>query len=295
MGRNNLSLPAELIENFLENGPTIVAMANEKGGVGKTSLSFLFGTALAKEGVRVLFVDMDPQGDLTSSLSDHARVWNEDLQDDTIRSNSFQNASVMKVFDAESVAPVIVNTNIFSLTATKNLSRLTKYEAHETARLADWLITNKQQFDIAIIDCPPTRGTNTVAALGAATDVFIPAAPSQYSYDGANNMIESIGNVRSLNSDIRLAGILLNSTKKQPTKIQSEFIEAFANTWPVHLMKSRIRHLSGLEESVTLGHAIEDYARTSPIAADLYDFWVEALERLTYDFENDTLKESSHG
>ncbi len=182
--------------------PRVVAIANQKGGVGKTTTAVNLGAALAELDHRVLVVDLDPQGNATTGLGINAR----DLEH-----------SIYDVITAETpVEDCIESTslrNLFLVPATIDLSgaeiELVPAFSREL-KLRRALEPVKDDYDFTIIDCPPSLGLLTINGLAAADDVIVPIQCEYYALEGLGQLLRNVSLVRSsLNPTLEVRGIVL--------------------------------------------------------------------------------------
>jgi chromosome partitioning protein len=184
----------------------IVAIVNQKGGVGKTTTAINVATALAGSGRRVLLVDVDPQGNLTSGVGQKGKT-----------------ASAGTVYEAltaaeppASGAPFVLETTIANLSLIPADRQLTGAEiemvplsARET-RLRQLLATIRDAYDFIILDCPPSLGLLTLNALVAADAVLIPLHCEYFALEGLAELVGTLRRVRaSLNPALDIEGVLL--------------------------------------------------------------------------------------
>ena len=170
----------------------IIAIANQKGGVGKTTTTFSLGVALAKKGKKVLLVDTDPQGDLTTSLGYH----NQDNMEDTIGSlmNQTINDEELKIdktilHHKEGVDLIPANSDLsgieyslFSAMSREYILRNTLYEL-------------KDKYDYILIDCMPSLGLLTINALACSDRIVIPAQGEFLSAKAMGNFLKTVSKV----------------------------------------------------------------------------------------------------
>jgi chromosome partitioning protein len=190
------------VEHSSKSSGKIVAIANQKGGVAKTTTAINLSACLAKKEKKVLVVDIDPQGNATSGLGVDRRKLNKCIYD--------------LLLGEAPVEKVIINTEFSGLDlipATINLAgaeiELVSFPDRET-RLREKLRKIRDKYDYIYIDCPPSLGLLTINALTAADSVLIPIQCEYYALEGLGQLLETIKLVRqSLNPGLELEGVLL--------------------------------------------------------------------------------------
>ncbi len=190
-----------------------LAVANQKGGVGKTTLAFHLIHAWAEEGRRVLAVDMDPQGDLTGSL------WSGDLP---------QSALVARVFEGKGITPLEVEEGIALVAAEISLSVHEKdLSLKNYFRLKTWLDTLGNRFDAVVVDCPPSLGLFTINALVAAQWVVAPVDVSLYSVRALGDLLGSLEELREIGEGAKLLGVapFAFAARQRATRAVQELLE----------------------------------------------------------------------
>ncbi|MDX2103113.1 MAG: ParA family protein [Alphaproteobacteria bacterium] len=180
----------------------VIAVANQKGGVGKTTTAINLATGLVAVGRTVCLIDLDPQGNATTGLGIPPK-----LRD---------NGSYQALLDGRPIADVMIPTGIPGLslvTATVDLSgaevELVGQEGREF-RLRDAIQSRATGVDTILIDCPPSLGLLTVNALVAADQVLVPLQTEYYALEGLSHLMRTIDRIRrSLNRSLTLAGVVL--------------------------------------------------------------------------------------
>ena len=189
--------------NSSRSGPKVLAVANQKGGVGKTTTAINLATSLAMSGQRVLLVDVDPQGNLTSGVGRKG----ERAEAGTIYEALLTDAPPEGFLLSTQV------DNLFLIPADRNLTgaeiELVSAPAREH-RLRRVLDPLRPQFDLIFIDCPPSLGLLTLNALVAADAVLIPLHCEYFALEGLADLVGTMRRVRgSLNPSLDIEGVLL--------------------------------------------------------------------------------------
>lgn len=180
----------------------IVAVTNQKGGVGKTTTSVNIASALALEGHSVLLVDMDPQGNATAGLGIDPRSLKTTVYNCLIKNAKFDDVCAKTEIPGLSLLPA--NSDLAGAEV-----ELVGIEQRER-QLGDVLAMVSDRFDIIFLDCPPALGILTINALAAASSVLIPVQCEYYAMEGLTRLIGSIDRVRqSFNPQLTIEGIIL--------------------------------------------------------------------------------------
>jgi len=180
----------------------IVTVANQKGGVGKTTTSVNIASALALEGRSVLLVDMDPQGNATAGLGIDPRSLKTTVYNCLIKHANFDDVCIETEISGLSLLPA--NSDLAGAEI-----ELVSIERRER-QLSDVLAIVSDRFDITFLDCPPALGILTINALAAANSVLIPVQCEYYAMEGLTRLIGSIDRVRqSFNPQLTIEGIIL--------------------------------------------------------------------------------------
>ena len=206
----------------------ITAICNQKGGVGKTVTAVNLGIGLAREGKKVLLVDMDAQGSLTASLGYQrpdqmentlATIWGRIILDEPVSPGE----GILHQAEAVDLLPANIELSGLEVTLVNTMSR-------ETI-LRDYLNSVRDQYDVILLDCCPSLGMLTINALAAADQVLIPMQAHYLSIKGLEQLIRTISNVkRKINPGLEIAGILITMADLRTT-YSREIIELLRNSY----------------------------------------------------------------
>ncbi|MEO6471021.1 MAG: ParA family protein [Aeromicrobium sp.] len=254
------------------NRATVIAMCNQKGGVGKTTTTINLGAALVETGRKVLLVDFDPQGSLTVGLGFNA--------------HELEQSIYHVLMDRElGIKDILLETSVPNLDlipANIDLSaaemRLVTEVGREQA-LARILRPILDDYDIVLIDCQPSLGLLTVNALTAANGVIIPLECEYFALRGVALLKETIEKVRErTNFDLRIIG-LLGTMFDGRTLHSREVIHTLVEGWGDLVFYSVIRRTVKFSDSTVAGEPITEYATTSPGATSYRQLAREVLAR----------------
>ncbi|HEY67520.1 MAG TPA: ParA family protein [Thermoflexia bacterium] len=239
--------------------PIIYALANQKGGVGKTTTAVNMGAYLAEWGQRVLVVDIDPQANATSSLGIDKRAVPLSTYDLLVRGVSL--SRVMQLtgrvrLDLAPASPALAG-------ATVELVSLPQRESRLRQALAV-LNTDEEQgkrYDYVLIDCPPSLGILTVNGLTAATDgVIIPVQCEYLALEGLSQLVRAIELVRrALNPKLRLRGLVMTMYDAR-TNLSRQVVEEVRRHFPGRVFNTIIPRSVRLSEAPSYGEPIISYA-----------------------------------
>ncbi|MFF0865147.1 ParA family protein [Nonomuraea sp. NPDC050227] len=252
----------------------VIAVANQKGGVGKTTTSVNIAAALSMHGQRVLVVDLDPQGNASTALATEHRG---DVPD-------VYQVLVDDLPMVEIVKQVPEMPNLYCAPATIDLAgaeiELVSLVARE-ARLRRALAAYEAEFDYIVIDCPPSLGLLTVNALVAAEEVMIPIQCEYYALEGLGQLLRNVDLIKAhLNPALRLSTIVLTMYDGR-TRLASQVADEVRSHFGETVLKTVIPRSVRLSEAPSYGQSVMTYDPGSSGAMAYMDAAREIAHRAT--------------
>lgn len=253
----------------------VLAVANQKGGVGKTTTSVNLAAALALKKRRTLLIDLDPQANATITL----------YNSDDIQSTMYD---VFADHPAE-LKTIILPTkceNLFFAPARLALARLEQQLAGQfdaPFKLKDALAPVVKDYDFIVVDTPPALGILTVNALVAATHLLVPIQAAYFAIEGTDDLLETYGRIRARpNPDLKILGVVITLFDKR-TNISRDTHEQIRAVFGNALFRTRIRKNVRLEESPAYKETVFTYAPKSSGAEEYKKLAQEVLQRVEED------------
>ncbi len=246
----------------------IITIALQKGGTGKSTTAHALGQGLQQQGFRVLFVDVDPQGNLSSTMA--AEAGRPTAYDVLTKKTTAQEATQQTAQGA--IIPASPQLSGADLEIT---------QTGKEYRLKEALRPIRNKYDFCIIDTPPALGTLTINALTAATEVIIPVQADTYSIHGITQLYSTISAVKEYcNSDLRVEGILITRYNNRTilSRDLADIIDSTAQQLGTKLFKTTIREGIAIKEAQARREPLYSYAPASNPAKDYQDFIVEYLQ-----------------
>ncbi len=230
------------------NTMRVIAVANQKGGVGKTTTTTSLGAALAERGKRVLVVDLDPQGNATTGLGVDGRKFERSVYDVLLND----------VPMVDIVEPTGFN-NLFVAPATLDLAGVEQELASVISRelrLKKALASVEGDFDFVFIDCPPSLGLITINAFAAATEILVPVQTEFYALEGLNQLQRIVDLVqKNLNPTLSISKVVLTMYDSRNT-LSIDVAAEVRRHFPVELCQTVIPRTVRLAEAPSFGQPI---------------------------------------
>ena len=243
----------------------IIALVNQKGGVGKTTSTINIGAGLALKGKRVLLIDLDPQASLTMSLGQDA-------------SQSDCTAYEVLAGDLDAREAIIKLPGGYDLIQC-DARLLTLEEGKEKRLLQRAIASLAGMYDYILIDCRPSLGNLMLNALTACNEVYIPVQAEFLALAGLAQLTNTITLVkRKLNPDLKITGVLITRYKAR-TKLSKEVYNKAKELYPQAIFKTPIRDAVDVAEAPTAGTDIFHYSKRSNGAKDYLSIVEEIIKR----------------
>ena len=253
-----------------------IAIANQKGGVGKSTTAANLGIGLADTGKKVLLIDFDAQGSLTESLGyepDNIEITVSTMLEKTMNEkNILPNEGILHHDEGVDLMPANIELSGMEVTLVNTMSR--------ELILKDYLQNVKKNYDYILIDCTPSLGMLTVNALTAADSVLIPLQAQYLPIKGLEQLIKTIGRVRKhLNPNLEIEGILLTMTDNR-TNLSKETSKLLRENYgkQIKIFQSEIPHSVRASETSITGQSIYTYDKNGKAALAYRKLTEEVLE-----------------
>jgi chromosome partitioning protein len=228
--------------------PRVLAVANQKGGVGKTTTSVNLGAALAEIGFRVLVIDLDPQGNATTGLGIDARNFEISMYDVLMRDSSLEDCVEPTSMKNLFVAPATIALAGAEIELVPAFSRELKLKKSIESIIDD--------FDYVLIDCPPSLGLITVNALAAADEVLVPIQCEYYALEGLSQLMRNVHLVASnLNPKLDISTIVLTMYDAR-TKLSDQVANEVRLHFGTKVCRNVIPRTVRLSEAPSFGQPI---------------------------------------
>ena len=247
----------------------VISVANQKGGVGKTTTTVNLGTILAKKGKKVLLIDADPQGNATSGLGVEKDV-EISTYDILVNDSTIQDAIQDTIIKNLKVCPSNMNLAGAEVELVSMMSR--------EQRLKEKLEEEKNNFDYILIDCPPSLGLITLNAFTASDSVLIPVQCEYFALEGLGQLLNTINLVKKhLNKNIQIEGALLTMYDIR-TNLSNQVVKEVKKYFEDKVYKTVIPRNVRLSEAPSYGMPITEYDPRSKGAKSYQKFAKEFLK-----------------
>jgi len=249
----------------------IIAVVNQKGGVGKTTSTVNLASALGIAGKRVLLVDLDPQGNATSGLGLNKRQNNVSVYDLLVSDTTPQDALIHTEFDNLDLLP----SSIHLAGAEIEMIELPRRENRLKAVLAHF----RAEYDYLLIDCPPALGLLTLNALCAADTVLVPIQCEYYALEGLAQLMDTVRRVkRQYNPNLDMEGVLLTMYDGR-LNLTQQVIAEVKKFFPKKVFATPIPRSVRLAEAPSYGQPIHYYDRGNKGAKAYSDVAAELIKK----------------
>ncbi len=243
----------------------VIAVINQKGGVGKTTTSVNLSSCLAGRGYKVLIIDLDPQGHSGEHLG--CRQGEKGVLS-VLRAKTIESSDIIKTY----------KENLFILPSNLSLGQFNQANPVGNQFNLQAVIRSEtiKYFDFVIIDCQPSLSLLTLNALTASTQVLLPVQAEFLALDGMTQLIKTLLEVRSkLHPQLHILGILLTMVDNR-NKLSSEVQHELAKVFPKELFKNVIPRNVALAEAPSFGKSIFEYSNSS-VGSRAYKFLTEEV------------------
>ena len=223
----------------------VIAIVNQKGGVGKTTTTVNLGASLALLGRRVLIVDIDPQGNTTTGVGIDKRAVERDIYNTLLQRTSIADVSLPTEVENLTIVPATLNLAGAEVELVSVMQR--------ENRLKSALASVLSQSDDVLIDCPPSLGLLTINALTAANEVIIPVQAEYYALEGLSQLVAIVRRIKEgLNPELTIRGVLITMFDGR-TKLATEVLEEVHRYFPGRVFVTQIPRNIRLSEAPSYG------------------------------------------
>ncbi len=247
----------------------VIAIANQKGGVGKTTTAVNLSACLAKRGKRVLLIDCDPQGNSTSGIGVDKRRCEKTVYDVIINDTEMKDAVVKTEYENLDVCPSNISLSGAEIELVSEMGRESK--------LKNAVRSLGESYDIILIDAPPSLGLITINVLTAANSVIVPIQCEYYALEGVSQLVATIKKVKQvLNPELDIEGILMTMFDSR-TNLSMQVVEEVKKFFPNKVYKTLVPRNVRLSEAPSFGKPIIYYDASSKGAESYLDLADEIL------------------
>lgn len=239
----------------------IIAIANQKGGVGKTTTAINLSSCLAEKGQKVLSVDMDPQGNMTSGLGVDKEELENTIYDLIIGESTIEDVLIKNAMNNLDIIPTSIDLS------GAEIELLDISEKEYIVRNA--IMKIKEDYDYIIIDCPPSLSILTINAMTTADSVLVPIQCEYYALEGLSQLIHTVELVRDrLNPELTIEGVVFTMYDAR-TNLSLQVVENVKDNLEQNIYKTIIPRNIRLAEAPSYGMPINKYDPKS-VGSDSY-------------------------
>ena len=267
----------------------IIAIANQKGGVGKTTTTFSLGVALSKKGKKVLLIDTDPQGDLTTCMG----FYNQDdlkstigtLMSDTIQDlDTNIESAILHHKEGIDLIPSNLDLSALEMSLVNAMSR--------EFTLKNTISSIKEKYDYILIDCMPSLGMITINALACSDEIIIPVQGEYLAAKGMGHLMQTVSKVhKQINPNLKIGGVLLTLVDKR-TNLSKQVRDTLEENYGQHvkIYNTEIPKAINTAKSTSTGKSIFEFDKNSSVANAYMNLAKEVLDYERNKSRNETSK-----
>ena len=258
-GSSYEAIPMQPLKSYKDKAPVrhvigntkIVAIINQKGGVGKSTMAINLAAALGEMGKQVLLVDLDPQGNCSSGLGIEKSLIQQCIYDVLLNDVPIEDVIIPDITEGVDIAPATINLAGAEVELVAEMAR--------ENRLKDAVGSMRGRYDFVLVDCPPSLGLLTVNALVAADKLLIPIQCEFYALEGVTKLLESMKRVKSrLNPTLDIYGILLTMYDSRTT-LSKQVVDEVREYFGRLVFSTPIPRTVKLSEAPSFGQPITQY------------------------------------